>query len=156
MKNKIFLGLSLLIIAGGVYFSWQNKNSAEISPIDNMVEEKIVEKEEPEETMINYVDVSPEEAKKLIEQTPDIVIIDVSPKYDEGHLPGAINYYVGDGSLDDAIPSLDMAVTYLVYCHVDSASIAGANKLIEAGFEKVYRLEGNYAAWVEAGYEVEK
>ncbi|MDP3386671.1 MAG: rhodanese-like domain-containing protein [Eubacteriales bacterium] len=103
-----------------------------------------------------YVDLSPKEAKELIDRTPDLVIIDVSPKYDEGHIPGAINYYLGDGSLDAAIPTLDKTKTYLVYCHVDSVSIAGASKLIEAGFENVYRLEGNYSAWVEAGYPVEK
>ena len=96
-----------------------------------------------------------EEAKKLIDSTPDLVIIDVSPKYDQGHLPGAINYYVGNGSLDEAIPSLDKTKPYLVYCHVDSASIAGSKALVEAGFDPVYRLEGNYAAWVAAGFPVE-
>jgi rhodanese-related sulfurtransferase len=104
----------------------------------------------------SYVDLSPIEAKELIDSTSDLVIIDVSPKYAQGHLPGAINYYLGDGSLDEAIPTLDKTKTYLVYCHVDSVSIAGAQKLIEAGFTKVYRLEGNYAAWVDAGYPIEK
>jgi rhodanese-related sulfurtransferase len=103
-----------------------------------------------------YIDVTPEEANKLIDMTPDLVIVDVSPKYDEGHLPGAVSYYLGEGSLDDAIPTLDKSKTYLVYCHVDSVAIAGAVKLVEAGFDKVYRLEGNYSAWVEAGYLVEK
>ena len=103
-----------------------------------------------------YVDLTPAEAKKLIDENPEVVIIDVSPKYAEGYLPGAINYYVGDGSLDRAIPTLDKTATYLVYCHVDSASILGAQKLIDAGFETVYRLEGNYSAWVAAGYPIEK
>lgn len=103
-----------------------------------------------------YMDVTPEEAKKLIDENPDLIIIDVSPKYDEGHIPGAINYYVGDGSLDSAIPDLDPAADYLVYCHVDSASIAGATALVDAGFQNVYRLAGNYSAWVDAGYPVEK
>ncbi len=103
-----------------------------------------------------YVDISVEEARDLIDSNPDIVIIDVSPNYDQGHIPGAVNYYLGDGSLDKAIPMLDTSKTYLVYCHVDSVSIAGAEKLIEAGFKTVYRLEGNYAAWVEAGYPIEK
>lgn len=109
-----------------------------------------------ENPVSSYVDLSPMEAKELIDSTPDLVIIDVSPKYAEAHLPGAINYYLGDGSLDEAIPTLDKTKTYLVYCHVDSVSIAGAEKLIEAGFAKVYRLEGNYAAWVDARYPVEK
>ena len=102
-----------------------------------------------------YIDVSPAEAQELIDSNPDIVIIDVSPHYDNGHLPGAVNYYLGDGSLDAAIPTLDSTKTYLVYCHVDSVAIAGAQKLIDAGFENVYRLEGNYGAWVDAGYPVE-
>jgi len=105
--------------------------------------------------MIGYTDLTAQEAKELIDTTPDLVIIDVSPKYDEGHIPGAINYYIGDGSLDDAIPDLDKNLPYLIYCHVDSASIQGAAKLVQAGFDPVYRLEGNYQAWVDAGYPVE-
>jgi rhodanese-related sulfurtransferase len=107
------------------------------------------------DTMSAYEDLSPMEAKELMDNTSDLVIIDVSPKYDEGHLPGAINYFVGDGSLDTAIPMLDKTKTYLVYCHTDSASMLGAQKLVDAGFESVFRLSGNYAAWVDAGYEVE-
>jgi rhodanese-related sulfurtransferase len=102
-----------------------------------------------------YIDLSPSEAKELIDSNPDLIIIDVSPFYAQGHIPGSINYYLGDGSLDAAIPMLDKNKVYLVYCHVDSVSIAGANKLIEAGFKNVYRLEGNYSAWVDAGYPVE-
>ena len=103
-----------------------------------------------------YVDLTPEQAKQLIESTPDLVIIDVSPVYADGHLPGAVSYYGGDGSLAAAIPTLDETAPYLVYCHSDSASIAGAQALVDAGFEVVYRLAGNYAAWVAAGYPVEK
>jgi len=93
-------------------------------------------------------------AKEMIYTNPDLIVIDVSPAYDNSHIPGAINYYVGDGSLDDAIPSLDMEKNYLVYCHVDSASISGAQKLVDAGFDPVYRLEGNYQAWIDEGYPV--
>jgi len=103
-----------------------------------------------------YTDLTPEQAKQLIDTTPDLVILDVSPKYAEGHLPGAINYYFGDGSLEAAIPTLDQSVPYLVYCHVDSVAIAGAEALVDAGFPTVYRLAGNYSGWVDAGYPVEK
>jgi rhodanese-related sulfurtransferase len=124
---------------------------------EEMQTEELVDDNEmmDEEMMSEYMDVTPEEAKKLIDETPDLLIIDVSPKYDAGHLPGAVNYYIGDGSLDDAIPTLDPEGKYLVYCHVDSASIPGAQALIDAGFKNVYRLEGNYAAWVDAGYDIE-
>lgn len=104
----------------------------------------------------SYIDVPPAEAKALIDSTPGIIIIDVSPAYAKGHLPKAVHYYLGDGSLDRAIPTLDKNRTYLVYCHVDSVAIQGARKLVDAGFKKVYRLKGNYSAWVAAGYPVEK
>jgi len=123
---------------------------------EEMEEESMSEEDMTEEEMSGYMDVTPEEAKKLIDENPDLIIIDVSPKYDEGHLPGSVNYYIGDGSLDEAIPSLDPEAEYLVYCHVDSASIGGARALVDAGFKNVYRLAGNYAAWVDAGYPVEK
>jgi rhodanese-related sulfurtransferase len=105
---------------------------------------------------MSYKEVTPAEAKALIEKTPDLTIIDVSPAYAKGHLPKAVHYYIGDGSLDKAIPKLDKNKPYLVYCHVDSVSIQGAKKLVDAGFTKVYRLKGNYKAWVDAGYPIEK
>ena len=71
-------------------------------------------------------------------------------------MPGAVNYYIGDGSLDEAILKLDKEATYLIYCHEESASVLGAQKLIDAGFKNVYRLKGNYQAWVDADLEIEK
>jgi len=120
-------------------------------------EEKPAEEESApeEEPAGSYIDVSPEEAYDLIQNTADLVVIDVSPHYANGHLPGAVHYYLGDGSLDAAIPTLDMSKPYLVYCHVDSVAIQGAQKLVDAGFSPVYRLEGNYGAWIAAGYPVE-
>ena len=112
--------------------------------------------ENGESTHDTYIDVSPAEAKELIDDNPALIIIDVSPLYDQGHLPGAVHYYLGDGSLDKAIPTLDKSGMYLVYCHVDSVAIQGAQKLVDAGFKNVYRLEGNYRAWVNAGYPIEQ
>ncbi len=102
-----------------------------------------------------YIDVTAAEAKELIDGTDDLIVIDVSPHYDEGHLPGAVNYYLGDSFNDDAIPTFDKTKPHLVYCHVDRAAIEGAQKLVDADFSPVYRLEGNYQAWVDAGYPIE-
>ena len=103
----------------------------------------------------HYTDVSPQVAKALMDSIPDLIIIDVSPMYDKGHLPGAINHPVGDGTLDKAIPTLDKDKTYLIYCQGEDPAIAVATKLIQAGFDKVFRLEGEYPGWVAAGYPVE-
>ena len=107
-------------------------------------------------TQAGYTDVTPKEAQKLIDANKDmLVIIDVSPYYDNGHLPGAVHFQLGT-PLDMAIPTLDKNKKYLVYCHGDGPSIAGSQKLIDAGFTMVYRLKGNYGAWVDAGYPIEK
>ncbi|MBD3300106.1 MAG: hypothetical protein GF347_02020, partial [Candidatus Moranbacteria bacterium] len=119
-------------------------------------DKKTMTEETEEEEQAGYMDISPKEAKKMIDEKEELVVVDVSPNYAKGHLPGAVNYYVGDGSLDKAIPTLDKTKEYLVYCHVESASRLGAQKMTDAGFEKVYRLEGDYPAWVKAGYPVEK
>ena len=141
----------------GTQTETEDEEAAEESTEEEDIEEEADEAAdmEEEEMAAGYMDITAAEAKKLIDNNPDLIIIDVSPKYDEGHLPGAVNYYLGDGSLDAAIPDLDPEAMYLVYCHVDSVSISGAQKLVDAGFMNVYRLEGNYAAWVDAGYEVE-
>lgn len=103
-----------------------------------------------------YYEVSVAEAKMLIEDEDlSIVVIDVSPYWSVGHLPGALNLPLGSGALDSAIPTLELAKPHLVYCHSDAPARIGANKLLAAGAKTVYRLIGNYGAWVEAGYPIE-
>ncbi len=101
-----------------------------------------------------YTDLSAAEAKQLID-TQDVIIIDVSPFFDNGHIHGAVNYYIGSGALDEAMPTLDKSATYLIYCHADISAKAAAQQFVDYGFGNVYRLEGNYAAWVDAGFDVE-
>ena len=148
MNNKIIAGVVLLVVVllGVVYFTSTSKTQ-----VEDIKQEVMEEKEQK-----TYMDLEPKEAYELIQNTPNLVIIDVSPKYEEGHIPGAINYYLGDGSLSKVVPTLDKNLKYLVYCHVDSVSIAGAQMLVDAGIKDVYRLKGDYSAWVEAGYPIEK
>lgn len=148
MKKTIFMvaALSLLFLGAGCFYQEQTQTP----------NEEALTNEPGAQTTLTYTDVTPEEAKNLIDTKPELIVIDVSPDYDDGHLPGAVNYYLGDGSLDRVIPTLDKNQEYLVYCRIDSAAISGAQKLVDAGFTKVYRLEGNYGAWVAAGYPVER
>lgn len=159
-KKVITTLLVLLLVTSGAgaaaYWYLNNdtetENSSVIKEDDNQQIEKSVE-----ETIVataTYTDITGATAFDLI-NTTDISVIDVSAAYDEGHLPGAANYYVGDGSLDTAIAKLNKDSEYLVYCHSDSASILGAQKMIDAGFKNVSRLVGNYGLWESTGYPVE-
>lgn len=147
MRRYIITGIILVLLFGVAGCS---QPEADTPPAPTPTPEPV-----PTPETGGYVDVTPAEAKALIDSDPDLIVIDVSPAYDEGHLPGAVSYPLGDGTLEAVIPMLDKDATYLVYCHVNSVAIAGAQALIDAGFMKVYRLEGNYSAWVDAGYPIE-
>jgi rhodanese-related sulfurtransferase len=104
-----------------------------------------------------YTDLSPKQAyEKYLDNDFDLIIdvvgLDI---YNLGHLPGAINYVWADGTLSQKIPTLDKELTYLVYCHTDPPSTDSAQAMVDAGFDNIYRLEGNYAAWRDAGYPTE-
>ncbi|MFC1624762.1 rhodanese-like domain-containing protein [Patescibacteria group bacterium] len=148
MKKILFIVIPLVLIFGGGYYYLGSKDTG-----TDVVEESEVMEEAA--VLDEYIDLSPSEFYQFMVDDSDAVVLDVSPKFDEGRLPNAINHYVGDGSLDRAIPTLNKELTYLVYCHVDSASILGAQKLVNAGFPRVYRLVDNYSAWVEAGFPIE-
>lgn len=160
LKKISFIAFLIIFVSGCTLFTEESEesNTTDTEEPESTVEDEMAEDNTEDVgivTEVGYIDITPAGAKSLIDTNDDIIIIDVSPKYDEGHIPGAINYYVGDGSLDAVIDNLDKSKTYLVYCHVDSASILGATKLIEAEFDNVYRLIGNYSAWVDAGYDIE-
>lgn len=161
----MIVGLALLLVLAFAVLAGCGGESSETTETETTVPmtEESMPATTPEESMElpatspgAYTDLTVQQAAELVNNTPDLVIIDVSPNYAEGHLPGAVNYYFGDGSLERAIPGLDKDAPYLVYCHVDSVAISGAQALVDAGFTTVYRLQGNYAAWVDAGYPVEK
>jgi len=80
MKKYIIIGVILVALA----------------IVGSCAEEEAAPAEEPttpaemEAAPNTYIDVSPAEAKALIDENPDLIIIDVSPHYDDGHLPGAV------------------------------------------------------------------
>lgn len=103
-----------------------------------------------------YYDVTVQEASALLDSLQDsLIVIDVSPHWAEGHLPGAISLPLGTGALTDSLPGLPQHTSYLIYCHADSPAQQAAAMVVASGREPVYRLIGNYAAWVEAGYPIE-
>jgi rhodanese-related sulfurtransferase len=105
-------------------------------------------------TSAGYSDVTAQEARSLKHESEGkLIIIDLSSSYNDGHLPMAINIPLD--KMDAKIPTLDKSRPYLVYSNTEDASSAGATKLLNAGFSPVYRLKGNYASWVAAGYPAE-
>ena len=106
---------------------------------------------------ISFVDVAAGIVKSKIDAGDYDAIFDVSPHYNQGHIPGATNANASGGGTEfaDLITGMDKTNAYLVYCHSDAPAFAGAQLMEDAGFMDVTRLEGNYGAWTGAGYDVE-
>jgi rhodanese-related sulfurtransferase len=106
---------------------------------------------------VSFIDIAASVAKSKIDAGDFEAIFDVSPHFNSGHIPGATNAKGSGGGTDlsELIAGMDKTKTYLVYCHSDSPAMAGAQLMEDAGFTKVFRLEGNFGAWVDAGYDVE-
>lgn len=101
-----------------------------------------------------YNEVAPAEAKNIIDNNSNLIIIDVSSDYKSGHLPRAINVPIAE--IESKIIELNKNRTYLIYARQSAYSIAVASRLAENGFENVYHLDGDFLAWQSAGYKIEK
>ena len=124
----IFIAV-IMIVAGGFVFK---RTTSDVSPLW----------------------LTPQEAKKLIDHAPDVVLLDLSRNfYSNGHLPGALNYT--KCAIPEVISNFNKNRTYIVYCHGAGAPLSSANKLKAAGFYNTYALAGNYGAWLDAGYSIE-
>lgn len=142
--------LFIIVVFSLNYFDFYNWNTTTDDNTNNYEEPSI----NPDTSVTRfYKEISVTEAKKLVDSGNNLVIMDFSSSYSQGHIPGAINYNLE--TLDQAILQLDKTKDYLVYAKFDSVSRPAAEKLVNAGFN-VYRLKGNYGTWVYMGYPIEK
>ncbi|MCI6567847.1 MAG: rhodanese-like domain-containing protein [Dysosmobacter sp.] len=103
----------------------------------------------------SYQQISAEEAKTMMEEQADAVVLDVreQDEYDGGHIPGAVLLPVGTINEDTAaavIPEKDTAV--LVYCRSGNRSKTASQALADLGYTQIYEF-GGIRDWP---YEVER
>jgi rhodanese-related sulfurtransferase len=72
----------------------------------------------------------------------DTIIIDVRTpeEFAQGHLAGAVNHNVEDGSLEAALAGLDPAAEYIVYCRSGRRSAIATELMARADFGAVTDL----------------
>ena len=92
-----------------------------------------------------YQQITAEEAKAMIDELDDEIILDVreQEEYDEKHIPDAVLFPVGmiDGeTAEGVIPEKDTPV--LVYCRSGNRSKTASQKLAELGYTEVYEFGG--------------
>lgn len=100
-----------------------------------------------------YRQILPEEAMALIDNNPDLVILDLrsQKEYDQGHISNAV--YLSYKDLKANMEELDQNNAYLVYDTDGKDSLKASKLLAESGYSRVYTLVGGYKKWP---YEIKK
>ena len=98
---------------------------------------------DPEEAW-GYMQISQEEASRMMEEDPNAIILDVrtQEEYAEGHIPGAIcipNETIAD-QMPEGLPDLEQRI--LVYCRSGNRSKQAAQKLADMGYTNVHEFGG--------------
>ncbi len=109
------------------------------------------------ELKIEYTTISVTEACQLINNTPNIVILDVraSSEYQDGYIHGAINIphdQINDRS--DELPS-NFSQIILVYCQLGGRSAIASSTLTTLGYTQIYNMDEGFEAWKTADYPFE-
>ena len=81
-----------------------------------------------------------EEAITMDYSTAIIIDVSTTEEFAAGHLDGAVNYNVEDGTLEQALPSLDPNANYVVYCRSGRRSAVAADLMKDNGFTQIADL----------------
>lgn len=92
--------------------------------------------------------VTAEEMQSILE-LEDVQLVDVRTpeEYEEAHIVNAQNIDFNSPTFDEDVTKLDKTKPVILYCKAGGRSAKCAKKLKEAGFEKIYDLEGGISKW---------
>lgn len=86
------------------------------------------------------------------------LLVDISPRdsYEKGHIPGAKHVLMSqfDPESKDLAKAKDLPV--VVICRSGQTAQGAAQRLVKAGFQRVYFLGGGMGAWTQAQLPVAK
>lgn len=92
--------------------------------------------------------IEPGRFEQLI-SVDDVQLIDVRTpeEYNQGYIKGAENIdFLAEGFLS-GFDSLNKKEPVFIYCRSGNRSAKASKQLVEAGFTKVFDLQGGYEAW---------
>lgn len=89
--------------------------------------------------------------QEMISDKADLVILDVrtADEVAGGFIENAVNIDWNGADFKSNVEQLDKSTPVVVYCMSGIRSAAASAYLVEAGFEKVYDLDGGYLSWSE-------
>lgn len=92
----------------------------------------------------SYSDISPEEAKKRLDNEKGIILLDVRTKeeYEEKHIPGSLLIPVDIIETEAPNKLTDKNAVIFVYCRSGRRSVTASEALVKMGYKNVYNLGG--------------
>jgi phage shock protein E len=98
------------------------------------------------------------ELKKLIEEDPNLVIIDTRTEWElkDGKIPKAVWLDVSSREFMQKVTALPKDKTYCLYCASGGRTSMIVPFMEQCGFTKVYDLEGGIVSWMISGNALEK
>ena len=118
-------------------------------------QDPFAEDQPEEEATASYVNITPQEAKALMDGEEKYIILDVREvdEYAEGHILGALLFPLGEINAERAAALLpDKNVMLLVYCRSGRRSKQASEQLLALGYTDI-REFGGIIDWP---YDVEK
>ncbi|GHH54315.1 membrane protein [[Pseudomonas] boreopolis] len=98
-----------------------------------------------------YKAIKPVELTRLINSDNALVVdLSAAADYEKGHIAGSRNAVAGKFDAGHKLVTDRKSQPVVLVCRNGTASAAAAKKLKQAGFEKVYWLEGGIPAWQQA------
>ena len=91
-------------------------------------------------------------------QLGNVQLIDVRTpeEYNEGHIESALNINFYDDNFEELIEQVDKSKPVAVYCGKGGRSAKCASFMKNAGFTKIYDLNGGITEWKFKGKELTK
>jgi rhodanese-related sulfurtransferase len=90
-------------------------------------------------------------SSKVIEAGVITLDVRTPSEFSEGHIEGALLIDFQSGNFENEIALLDKNQTYAVYCRSGNRSGQAVKVMSDAGFTKLYNLNGGVIDWNNSG-----
>ncbi|MBP2045950.1 rhodanese-like domain-containing protein [Methanobacterium aggregans] len=99
--------------------------------------------------MPQFLTITPQDALKLIEESPEISILDIRPRdeFEREHVPGAENMDYHGHEFQKKVENLDKDKIYLIYCKSGVRGGYFMDKMRDSGFKGAFNVLGGFVAW---------
>ncbi len=104
----------------------------------------------------NKTDLTASEFNSGIAEYADAIVVDVRTpdEFSAGHIENAVNIDWNSDGFNDRITKLERTAPVFVYCLSGGRSSSAASHMRDAGFTKVYELDGGIMKWRAADLPV--